>query len=165
VTLAGGSPDRPATLNIPSAAELQKARDDTGNFLPALKAGGDAGKVMWLASCGLEYPDVGVRIMEAPTVDGDNVILKVFRGATPEEIEAATAPNMEVKIVGQPEAKRLEKDAVVRFTGTLVGYTQTPFLLTWDKAKINTEDLQEEKAAPTKKGPGKKAPAKKAPAD
>ena len=165
VTLAGGSPDRPATLNIPSAAELQKARDDTANFLPALKAGGDAGKVMWLASCGLEYPDVGVRIMEAPTVDGDNVILKVFRGATPEEIEAATAPNMEVKIVGQPEAKRLEKDAVVRFTGTLVGYTQTPFLLTWDKAKINTEDLQEEKAAPTKKGPGKKAPAKKAPAD
>ena len=165
VTLAGGSPDRPATLNIPSAAELQKARDDTANFLPALKAGGDAGKVMWLASCGLEYPDVGVRIMEAPTVDGDNVILKVFRGATPEEIEAATAPNMEVKIVGQPEAKRLEKDAVVRFTGTLVGYTQTPFLLTWDKAKINTEDLQEEKAAPTKKGPAKKAPAKKAPAD
>jgi len=38
VTLAGGSPDRPATLNIPSAAELQKARDDTANFLPALKA-------------------------------------------------------------------------------------------------------------------------------
>ena len=165
VTLAGGSPDRPATLNIPSAAELQKARDDTGNFLPALKAGGDPGKVMWLASCGLEYPDVGVRLMETPAVEGDNVNLKVFRGATPEEIEAATGPNMEVKIIGQPEAKRLEKDAVVRFTGTLVGYTQTPFLLTWDKAKINAEDLQEEKAAPTKKGPGKKAPAKKAPAD
>src|SRR6267142_1505855 len=127
VTLAGGSPDRPATLNIPSAAELQKARDDTGNFLPALKAGGDPGKVMWLASCGLEYPDVGVRLMETPAVEGDNVNLKVFRGATPEEIEAATGPNMEVKIIA--------------------------------------EDLQEEKAAPTKKGPGKKAPAKKAPAD
>jgi hypothetical protein len=164
VTLAGGSPDRPATLNIPSAADLQKARDDTTNFLPSLKAGGDAGKAMWLASCGLEYPDVGVRIMEAPTVDGDNVILKVFRGATPEEIEAATEANMLVKVVGQQEAKRLEKDAVVRFTGTLVSYTQTPFLLSWDKAKINTEDLPEEKAAP-KKGPAKKAPAKKAPAN
>jgi tetratricopeptide (TPR) repeat protein len=164
VTLAGGSPDRPATLNVPSAADLQKARDDTTNFLPSLKAGGDAGKVMWLASCGLEYPDVGVRIMEAPTVDGDNVILKVFRGATPEEIEAATEANMLVKVAGQPEAKRLEKDAVVRFTGTLVSYTQTPFLLTWDKAKVNTEDFPEEKAAP-KKGPAKKAPAKKAPAD
>ena len=47
---------------------LQKARDDTANFIPALVAGGDAGKVMWLASCGLEYPDVGVRVMEAPVV-------------------------------------------------------------------------------------------------
>jgi hypothetical protein len=161
LTLAAGSGDRPATLSIPSTADLQKARDDTANFLPALMMGGDAGKVMWLASCGLEYPDVGVRIMEAPAVDGDNVTLKVFRGATPEEIEAATAPNMEVKVEGQPEAKKLEKDAVVRFTGTLVGYTQSPFLLSWNKAKINMEDLPEDKA-PAKKGPAKKAPAKKA---
>ena len=165
ITLATSSADKPATLNVPSAADLQKARDDTANFLPALKGGGDAGKVMWLASCGLEYPDVGVRVMDEPVVEGDNVTLKVFRGATPEEIEAATEANMEVKIVGQPEAKKLEKDAVVRFTGTLTGYTQTPFLLTWDKAKINTEDLPEEKAAPGKKGPAKKAPAKKAAGD
>src|SRR5580700_1265688 len=162
LTLAASAPDRPATLTVPSAADLQKARDDTANFIPNLMAGGDAGKVMWLASCGLEYPDVGVRIMEPPVVDGDTVTLKVFRGNTPEEIEAATAPNMEVKIDGQPEAKRLEKDAVVRFTGTLVGYTQNPFMLTWDKAKINMEDLPEEKG-PAKKGPAKKAPAKKAP--
>ena len=94
ITLAGSSADRPATLTIPSAADLQKAREDTANFLPALKAGGDAGKVMWLASCGLEYPDVGVRVMDAPVVDGDTVTLKVFRGATPEEIEAATEANM-----------------------------------------------------------------------
>jgi tetratricopeptide (TPR) repeat protein len=163
LTLAGGATDKPATLNVPSAADLQKARDDTANFIPNLMAGGDAGKIMWLASCGLEYPDVGVRIMEPPVVDGDNVTLKVFRGNTPEEIEAATAANMEVKIDAQPEAKRLEKDAVVRFTGTLVGYTQNPFMLTWDKAKINMEDLPEEKG-PAKKGPAKKAPAKKAPA-
>lgn len=161
LTLAASSNDRPATLNVPSAADLQKARDDTANFIPALMAGGDAGKVMWLASCGLEYPDVGVRIMEPPTVDGDNVTLKVFRGNTPEEIEAATAPNMTVTIEGQPEAKKLEKDAVVRFTGTLVGYTQNPFMLTWNKAKINAEDLPEEKG-PAKKGAAKKAPAKKA---
>ncbi len=162
LTLAATSSDKPATLNVPSAADLQKARDDTANFIPALMAGGDAGKAMWLASCGLEYPDVGVRVMEAPAVDGDTVTLKVFRGATPEEIEAATTSNMTVKIDGQPEAKRLEKDAVVRFTGTLTGYTQNPFMLMWDKAKINMEDLPEEKG-PAKKGPAKKAPAKKAP--
>jgi tetratricopeptide (TPR) repeat protein len=163
LTLAASATDRPATLNIPSAADLQKARDDTANFIPALMAGGEAGKAMWLASCGLEYPDVGVRVMEAPLVEGDTVTLKVFRGATPEEIEAATTSNMIVKVDGQPEAKKLEKDAVVRFTGTLTGYTQNPFMLTWDKAKINTEDLPEDKG-PAKKGPAKKAPAKKAPA-
>ncbi len=161
LTLAATATDKPATLNVPSAADLQKARDDTANFIPALVAGGDAGKAMWLASCGLEYPDVGVRVMEPPAVEGDTVTLKVFRGATPEEIEAATMANMTVKIDGQPEAKRLEKDAVVRFTGTLTGYTQSPFMLTWDKAKINMEDLPEEKG-PAKKGPAKKAPAKKA---
>ena len=163
LTLAASATDKPATLNVPSAADLQKARDDTANFLPALKGGGDAGKLMWLASCGLEYPDVGVKVMEPPTVDGDTVRVKVFRGATPEEIEAATDPNMQVKIEGQPDAKRLEKDAVVRFTGTLTGYAQNPFMLMWEKAKINTEDLPEEKG-PAKKGPAKKAPAKKAPA-
>jgi tetratricopeptide (TPR) repeat protein len=163
LTLAASSSDKPATLSVPSAADLQKARDDTANFIPALMAGGDAGKVMWLASCGLEYPDVGVRVMEPPVVEGDTVTLKVFRGATPEEIEAATMANMTVKIEGQSEAKRLEKDAVVRFTGTLTGYSQNPFMLTWEKAKINTEDLPEDKGG-AKKGPAKKAPAKKAPA-
>src|SRR6266851_5590113 len=163
LSLAASATDKPATLNVPSAADLQKARDDTANFIPALMAGGDAGKAMWLASCGLEYPDVGVRVMEPPAVIGDTVTLKVFRGATPEEIEAATTSNMQVKIDGQQEAKRLEKDAVVRFTGTLTGYTQNPFMLMWDKAKINMEDLPEEKG-PAKKGPAKKAPAKKAPA-
>jgi tetratricopeptide (TPR) repeat protein len=162
LTLAATANDRPGTLNVPSAADLQKARDDTANFIPNLMAGGDAGKVMWLASCGLEYPDVGVRVMEAPVVDGDNVTLKVFRGNTPEEIEAATMANMTVKVEGQPEAKKLEKDAVVRFTGTLTGYTQNPFMLTWEKAKINMEDLPAD-TGPAKKG-AKKAPAKKTPA-
>jgi tetratricopeptide (TPR) repeat protein len=171
ITLAGGSPDKPATLTIPSAADLQKARDDTANFLPALKGGGDAGKVMWLASCGLEYPDVAVFAMDAPAVDGDAITFKVYRPTTLEpdaaqkELEAATDPNMQVKVGGQPEASKIKKGDQFRFTGTLVSYSQSPFLLTWDKAKVNAEDLPEEKAAPTKKGPGKKAPAKKAPAD
>ncbi len=73
---------------------------------------------------------------------------------------------MEVKIAGQPEAGRIKKDDQFRFTGTLVGYTQNPFMLTWEKAKVNAEDLPaEEKAGPAKKGPAKKAPAKKAPGD
>jgi len=50
ITLAGGSPDKPATLNIPSAATCK--RHATTRQLPAgAQGGGDAGKVMWLASC------------------------------------------------------------------------------------------------------------------
>jgi hypothetical protein len=172
LTLAGSSAERPATLNVPSAADLEKARNDVGNFIPALKGGGDAGKTMWLATCGLEFPDVGVRAMEDPNVQGDAITMKVFRPAAQDadaaskELQAATEANMEVKIAGQPEAGRIKKDDQFRFTGTLVGYAQNPFMLTWDKAKVNAEDLPgEEKAAPAKKGPPKKAPAKKAPGD
>jgi hypothetical protein len=167
LTLAAGSADMPATFSIPSAADLDKARNDVANFIPALKMGGDAGKLMWLASCGLEYPDVAVRIMDTPVVDGDNVSFKAYRpeaqdpDAAQKELEAATDANMQVNVVGQPEAKRVMKDDAVRFTGTLTGYTQSPFLLTWDKAKINPEDIPDEKAGPAKKG-ARKVPAKKA---
>ena len=159
ITLAATTPQRPESLTVPSVEDLQKAREDTANFLASLRDGGEAGKVMWLASCGLEYPDVGVRIMGAPVVEGDVVTLSVFRGNTPEEIEAATEANMTVKVTGQPQAGALTKDDVVRFTGTLAGYSQSPFLLTWEKAKINPEDLPEKAGAPAKKARAKKTPA------
>lgn len=172
LTLAASSADRPATFSIPSAADLEKARNDVANFIPALKAGGDAGKTMWLATCGLEFPDVGVRAMEDPNVQGDVISIRVYRpsaqdaDAASKELQAATESNMEVKIAGQPEAARIKKDDQFRFTGTLTGYSQNTFMLTWEKAKVNAEDIPaEEKAAPAKKGPAKKAPAKKAPGD
>ncbi len=141
VTLAGTTADRPATYSIPSAADLDTARNDVNDFIPWLKEGGDHGKVMWLATCGSTYPDVAVRVMDIVPVDENNLTLRVFRplatdqAGMEKEMEAATDANMEVHIVGQPEAKRLQKDDVVRFTGTLSGYTQNPFLLTWDAAK------------------------------
>ena len=161
ITLAGTSADRPASMTIPSAEELQKARDDTTNFLPWLQEGSEHGRIMWLATCGLEYPDVGVKILEITPGDDDNLTLKVYRPAAADpdaavkEMDAATMPNMEVHIVGQPDAKRLMKDDAVRFTGTLKDYQQSPFLLTWDNAKVNPEDLQ---PAPT----GGKRPARTA---
>lgn len=161
ITLAATSSDRPASMMIPGAEELQKARDDTANFLAWLQGGGEHGRVMWLATCGLEYPDVGVKILDIMPADNDNFTLKVYRPAAADpdaaakEMDSATMPNMEVHIVGQPDAKRLMKDDAVRFTGTLKGYQQSPFLLTWDNAKVNPEDLQ---PAPT----GAKRPARSA---
>lgn len=161
ITLAGTSAERPASMAIPSAEDLQKARDDTANFLPWLQEGAEHGRVMWLATCGLEYPDVGVKILDIMPGDSDSLTLKVYRPAAADadaaakEMDAATMPNMEVHIVAQPDAKRLMKDDAVRFTGTLKDYQQSPFLLTWDNAKINPEDLQ---PAPT----GGKRPARTA---
>ena len=70
---------------------------------------------------------------------------------------------MEVKVVGQPEAAKLEKETTPapRFTGTLVSYDPDPaFMLHLDKAKMNDEDLPKEKA-PAKKPPVRKPAAKK----
>jgi len=148
ITLAGTSADRPASMTIPSSEELQKARDDTANFLPWLQEGGDHGRVMWLATCGLEYPDVGVKVLDIMPGDNDSFTLKVYRPAAADpdaaakEMDSASTPNMELHIVSQPDVKRLMKDDAVRFTGTLKDYQQSPFLLTWDNAKVNPEDLQ-----------------------
>ena len=152
ITLAGTSADRPASMTIPSAEELQKTRDDISNFLPWLQEGADHGKVI---------PDVGVKVLDIMPGDNDSFTLKVYRPAAADpdaaakEMDAATMPNMEVHIVGQPDAKRLMKDDAVRFTGTLKDYQQSPFMLTWDNGKVNQEDLQ---PAPT----GGKRPARPA---
>ena len=152
ITLATASPDRPFDFNIPSAQDLQAARDDTSNFLPWLQEGGAHGQTMWLATCGLEYPDVTVRVMEVVPGEAGNLTLKVFRAPTQEAMEAATAPNMEVRVVGQPEASRLSKNDYIRFTGTVTGYQPTPFLLSWDESRVNPEDLPAAAAAPGRRG-------------
>jgi tetratricopeptide (TPR) repeat protein len=164
ITLAGTTPDRPATYSIPSAADLTTARNDTTDFIPWLKEGGDHGKLMWLATCGLVFPDVAVEVMTVtPATDPNNATLLVYRPAASDpdaaqkEMDAATDPNMTVNIVGQPEVSRLQKGDGVRFTGTLTGYTPTPFMLTWDTAKVNADDIPPEKAAPGAKRPGHKA--------
>jgi hypothetical protein len=141
LTLTAAGAERPADFHIPSMEELQAARDDTMNFLPWLQEGGQHGQVMWLATCGLEYPDVAVRVMEVVPGEGDGTTLRVFRAPTQEEMEAATAPNMEIHVVGQPDARKFKKDDYLRFTGTLSGYQPMPFLLTWNEARVNPEDL------------------------
>ena len=150
--LSANSPDRPATYTIPSADDLNKIRTSSNilTVLADLKAGGDKAKMTWLALCGAEFPEVVGKLIDI-TQGTDSVQLKLYTGATPEEIQAATTANLDVKVVGQPEASRLEKEQGVRFSGTLVGYDPDPnFMLHWDKAKVNSEDI------PTERGGAKK---------
>jgi hypothetical protein len=161
--LAGSSAERPGTYKIPSATDLDAARKDMtiASVITDLKAGGDKAKVTWLASCGLEFPDVPGKLIEITpgAAASDPTILKVAFVTSDAEFQAATTPNMDVKVLGQPEAAKLEKDNPVRFTGTLTSYDPDPaFMLHWDKAKVNAEDIPQEKE---KKAPAKRPAAKK----
>ena len=159
--LAGSSADRPASYKLPSSADLDAARKDMtiASVMTDLKGGGDKAKVTWLASCGLEFPDVPGKLIEV-TPGTDLVTLKVAFVTSDAEFDAKTTPDMEVKVVGQPEAAKLEKDNPVRFTGTLASYDPDPaFMLHWEKAKVNAEDIPKEKEKSPKKTT--KRPAKK----
>jgi hypothetical protein len=160
--LAGSAPERPASYTIASSADLDAARKDMtiASVFKDLKTGGDKAKITWLASCGLEFPDVPGKLLEV-TPGTDAIVLKIAFVTSDAEFQAATAANMDVKVIGQPEAARLEKDNPVRFTGTLSAYDPDPaFMLHWDKAKVNAEDIPKEKAAPKKpvRRPARKPP-------
>ncbi len=162
--LAPNSVDRPASYKLFSAAELDAARKDMtiATVVTDLKAGGDKAKVTWTAACGLEFPDVPGKLLEITTAT-DTIELKTAFVTSDAEFEAATTPNMDViiKKTDQPEAAKLEKGNPVRFTGTLESYDPDPaFMLHWDKAKVNAEDLP--KAGPAKK-PAARKPAPKKP--
>jgi tetratricopeptide (TPR) repeat protein len=168
--LAGTSADRPESYKLFSTADLDAARKDMtiASVIADLKAGGDKAKVTWFASCGLEFPDVPGKLFEvtAPATDADPVVLKLAFVTNQAEFDAATAPDMEVKVVGQPESARLNKDdtPAPRFTGTLASYDPAPaFMLHWEKAKVNDEDLPKGKEKPATKKPPVRHPAPKKP--
>jgi len=156
LTLAAASPDRPDSYKLPSAADLSAAQKDMtiASVITDLKTGGDKAKVTWLAACGLEFPDVPGKIIEV-TPGTDMTEMKVAFVTSDAEFDAATVPNMDVKIVGQPDAARLEKDNPVRFTATLTSYDPDPaFMLHWEKGKVNEEDIPKEKGKkPVKRKP------------
>jgi hypothetical protein len=93
----------------------------------------------------------------------DPVALKLAFVTSQAEFDAAPAPDMEVKIVGQPEVAKLNKDdtPAPRFTGTLASYDPAPaFMLHWDKGKLNAEDMPKDKPAAKKPPVRKPAPKK-----
>jgi len=158
--LASTSVDRPASYKLISSADLDAARKDMtiASVVTDLKAGGDKAKLTWTASCGLEFPDVPGKIIEVLPAT-DSVELKNAFVTSDAEFQAATTPNMDVKLAGQPDAAKLEKDNAVRFTGTLESYDPDPaFMLHWDKAKVNEEDLPKPEKKPAAKKPAAKKP-------
>ena len=161
--LAPNSVNRPATYKLASSADLEVARKDMtiASVVTDLKAGGDKAKLTWTAACGLEFPDVPGKLIDI-IAGTDTIELKTAFVTSDAEFQAATNPDMDViiKTTDQPAAAKLEKGNPVRFTGTLETYDPDPaFMLHWDKAKVNEEDLPKEtpkkpvhKPAPKKPG-------------
>jgi len=146
LTLAKSSMERPASYTLASSADLDAARKDMtiASVITDLKAGGDKSKLSWLASCGLEFPDVPAKVIEI--TPGDVIDFKLAFVTSEAEFDAATTANMEIKVAGQPDASRVEKDSAIHFTGTLVSYDPDPaFMVHWDKAKIKDDDIPKEK--------------------
>ncbi len=161
--LAPNSIERPATYKLFSSADLDGVRKDMtiATVVTDLKAGGDKAKLTWTAACGLEFPDVPGKLIDL-TAGADTIELKTAFVTSDAEFEAASTPNMDViiKTADQPDAAKIDKGNPVRFTGTLETYDPDPaFMLHWDKAKVNDEDLP--KATPKK--PAAKKPAAKKP--
>jgi tetratricopeptide (TPR) repeat protein len=172
LTLAGTSGDRPATYTIPAAADLQKiaASSTILTVLTDLTAGGDKAKQTWLAICGAQFPGVVGKIIEVKQGQGF-VNFEVFTGADETEVQNATTANMDVKVwtaappagtpnaaqeTPQPDVTRLAKDDGIRFSGAIVSYDPTPFLLHWDQVKVDPTTIPEKADA----GKHHKVPAK-----
>jgi tetratricopeptide (TPR) repeat protein len=173
--LAANSPERPASYNIPSQDDLNKIRQASNiiTVITDLGGGGDKAKMTWLAICGAEFPEVVGKIIDEQKTDAA-VDFMVYTGATPEDMQAATMANMDVKvwlaahpaagaqasatpIPPQPDVVRLQKDDGIRFSGTLVSYDPSPFLLHWDQVKVDPSVIPEKGAAAPKGVPRKKA--------
>ncbi len=155
--LAKSSADRPASYTLPASADLDAARKDMtiASVLTDLKAGGDKAKITWLAACGLEFPEVPAKVIEI--IPGDTIEFKLAFVTSEAEFDAATTANMDVKVAGQPDAARVEKDSALHFTGTLMSYDPDPaFMVYWDKAKVKDDDIPKEKEKTKGKKPAKK---------
>jgi tetratricopeptide (TPR) repeat protein len=173
ITLAGTSGDRPATYTIPAAADLQKKAQASTilTVITDLSAGGDTAKQTWLAICGAQFPGVVGKIIEVKQGEGF-VDFMVATGADDAALQAATTANMDVKVwtaappasaagaaqnTAQPDVTRLAKDDGLRFSGAIVSYDPTPFLLHWDQVKVDPTIIPEKADAGK---PHKKVPAK-----
>lgn len=165
--LAANSPDRPATYTIPSHDDLVKVSQSSTiiTVINDLSGGGDKAKMTWLAICGAEFPEVVGKIIDTQKADSA-ITFMVFTSDNADQMQAATTANMSVKvwtapppsgaatgpgnaaIVPQPDVVRFQKDDPIRFSGALVSYDPSPFLLHWDQVKVDPSTIPPPAGAP-----------------
>jgi hypothetical protein len=141
VAQAALSPEPPAGWRLVSSEQVSAVRSDLTlkRIFDDLKAGGEQEHIIWLASCGLELPELEAEVVEVAQNEGNVVTLGV--AVTAESADAKKA-DMVVKVVSPPEARNIKVGDLVHITGTLRSYQKDPaFQLVLDEGRIKPEDI------------------------
>ncbi|MFQ5926988.1 MAG: tetratricopeptide repeat protein [Terriglobia bacterium] len=130
----------PSTWALLNAEHVMAVRNDLTpkRIFDELKAGGEQQQLIWLASCGMELPDVPGKVLEVTNSDDNLVTLRLAVG---QEAADANIANVEVKVTEPPEAKNLKPGDIVRVTAVLTDYQSEPFLLQLTEGQVNPEDI------------------------
>ena len=150
IAAAAQSPHPPADWRIVGAEQVTALRGEltVKRIFDDLKAGGDTEHLIWLASCGLELPELGGEIL-AVSQNPDNLVTLAV--AVTEESSNTKQPDIEVRVVAPPEAKNLKAGDFIHFTGVMGGYQKEPFFqLKLKDGKVKAEDIP--KPTPARRG-------------
>lgn len=139
----------PAGWELISAERVGAVRQTMSvkTIFDELEAGGESARLMFLAACGTEIgvgedgqPGLAVMVLDVTQAE-DNLV--TLRAAAGQEAVDAKQVNIEVKVVGPPEAKNLKAEDVVRISGKISGYQNEPqFLVKLSEGRVHPEDLQ-----------------------
>ena len=136
--------DPPATyVPLASGVQLGQYLQNSNLFtiMQDLQAGGERATFVWLAGCGHEFPQIPVQGIAVRLTAG-GLEMPVYPGPTHATVQQAANANIDGEVGNPTDAHRLQKDNIVRFTGTLTSYDPAPnFLLHWDKAQVNPADI------------------------
>lgn len=135
------TPRPPADWKLVTAEQVNALRNQltVKRIFDDLKAGGEKEEQVWLASCGLELPELEGQVVGVSEIPGDAVTLAM---AITQEAADAKRPDLEIQVVTPPEAKNLKPGDVVHFTGALSDYQREPqFLLKLADGKVNPADI------------------------
>jgi len=138
---ASSSPAMPSDWQVPTREDVQAVRQglNVAQLMEGLKAGGEQERMTWLASCGLELPELETEVVQVAQNEGNVITLGV---AVTQESSEAKKADMMVKVTAPPEAKNIKVGDFVHITGTLRAYQRDPeFQLVLDEGRIKPEDI------------------------
>ncbi|HEX9764993.1 MAG TPA: hypothetical protein VGA39_06890, partial [Candidatus Acidoferrales bacterium] len=141
VAQAALAPEPPAGWKLVSSEQVSAVRNELTlkRIFDDLKAGGEQEEIIWLASCGLELPELEAEVVQISQNEGNVVTLGV---AVTEESSEAKRADMVVRVIAPPEAKNVKVGDLVHITGTLRSYQKDPeFQLVLSDGRIKPEDI------------------------